>query len=88
MSYVLITTEQRGVYVGEIVDNRAPKSVVLQNARCCVRWELEDDGFLYLAVHGPEGVAQVSPEVAHLQVFGVCTIAECTKEAEEAWRAA
>lgn len=86
--YALVTTKERGVYVGRIIENNGPDHIVLADARCCVRWELEDDGFLYLAVHGPTGVAEVSPTVAHLQVYGVSTIAECTPEAARAWREA
>lgn len=83
--YVLVTTNNRGVYFGKLVENEGPEYVVLEHARCCVRWDCEDDGFLYLAHKGPAGVAQVSPAVESLVVFGVATLALCTAEAVEGW---
>lgn len=85
---VLVTTENRGVYAGRLVENDAPRRVILEDARVCVSWDTGHRGFLVLAVEGPAGVAEVSPAVGRIEIYGVCTVAECTEEAAEAWREA
>jgi len=87
MTPVLITTNNRGVYYGYLVENKAPDMVRLDKARVVVQWDTPK-GFLHMAVEGPEGVAEVSPAVGSMEVYGVATIADCTKEAAEAWDAA
>lgn len=85
MTPVLITTENRGVYFGYLDEDRAPAHVVLERARVCVSWDTGHRGFLHLAVEGPQGVADVSPAVGRLTVYGVATLAECSERAAKAW---
>jgi hypothetical protein len=88
MTPVLITTTNRGVYFGHLVENNAPASVTLERARVCASWDCDEEGYLVMAVRGPRGVAQVSPACERLTVYGVATIAECSPEATEEWDAA
>lgn len=88
MTAVLITTDNRGVYFGRVLDDsKCPEAIVLADARVCVTWDTGHRGFLYLAVEGPKDVADVSPAVGRLTVYGIATIAECTPAAAEAWDA-
>jgi hypothetical protein len=84
---VLISTNNRGIYYGYLVENHAPDHVTLERARVCAVWDTGEKGYLYMATHGPEGVAMVSPAVGSMEVYGVATIAECSPEAAEAWDA-
>lgn len=88
MKPVLISTDNRGIYYGYLVENKAPSHVVLEKARVCVAWDTGEKGYLYLATEGPEGVATVSPACGRVEVYGVGTIADCTERAAEAWDAA
>ena len=84
MTPVLITTDNRGVYFGHLLENKAPEMVRLARARVVVQWDTPQ-GFLYMAVKGPQGVAEVSPAVGDLEVYGVAAVAVCSPEAAEAW---
>lgn len=84
---VLITTNNRGIYYGYLTENNAPDMVRLEKARVCVQWDAGNEGFLVMAVRGPQGVAEVSLAVGSLEVYGVATIAHCSPEAAEAWDA-
>lgn len=85
MTPVLITTENRGVYYGHLAEDHAPAYVILERARVCVSWDTGHRGFLYMAVEGPAGVAEVSPAVGRLTVYGVATLAECSDRAAKVW---
>lgn len=87
MTPVLITTNNRGVYYGYLAENNAPDMVRLEKARVCVQWDAGHEGFLVMAVRGPKGVADVSPAVGSMEVYGVATIATCSPEAAEEWDA-
>lgn len=85
MKPVLVTTNNRGIYYGYLADGFGSDWIVLDRARVCVSWDTGSRGFLHLAVEGPVGVADVSPAVGRLTVYGVATVAECSPRAAKAW---
>lgn len=87
MQAVLITTNNRGIYFGYLAKDNGAESVVLEQARVVVSWDTEHKGFLYLATHGPEEVAEVSPACERMTVYGIATMADCSPAATEAWDA-
>ena len=84
--FVLITTEHRGVFAGELVEH-SETTVKLANARCAIYWNTKT-GFLELASNGPNSGSKISATADAITLYGVTSISDCTSEAERAWRAA
>ena len=86
-TYVLITTEWRGVFAGRLVHYDSQRRVArLRDLRSCVYWSTEARGVFGLASHGPSPkcrISRVNPGLAELP--GVTAVAECTGEALRAW---
>lgn len=61
MQQVLITTQHRGVFVGEIPDEQdiAAKAMPLQNARMVIYWGTTK-GLMQLCDTGPTGTTRIS----------------------------
>ena len=87
-TYVMVTTSERGVYGGWLLENAAPARVVLGDARMCVYWPPETRGVVSLAEAGPGERARVSKAAPQLTLFEVTAIAECTDQARQRWEAA
>lgn len=81
---VLVTTVNRGVYFGYLVDDMCPDQVTLTDARCAVSWE-NMRGHLDLAVRGPNDECRVTPACLNITLYGITGIATCTPEAVAAW---
>lgn len=84
--FVLVTTEHRGVFAGELVEHDGTK-VVLNQAKCAIYWNTKA-GFLELAKIGPNVGSKISAVADGLILYGVTSLADCTPEAEAAWRKA
>jgi hypothetical protein len=85
--YYLVTTSYRGVFAGELIEDRGDV-VVLAEARNCVYWDRETKGFLGLAATGPTQGCRIGPKVPSITLRGVTAIAECTLEARARWESA
>ena len=84
--HVLITTEYRGVFMGEL-DERDNDSVTLTHARNCVYWSRKIRGVFGLAATGPDSECRIGPAVPRLTLRKVTSITECTDAAVAAWEA-
>ena len=84
--YVLVTTAHRGVFAGFAGDTSG-EIIHLREARCCLFWPQEQQGFLGLASKGPLKGAKIGPK-ADLELRSITSVAVCTPEAEKAWGAA
>lgn len=83
---VVITTQYRGVFFGEIVENNAPKSIKLKDARNCIFWDSSLHGFIGLASSGPNTKCRIGPaSPLPMDLFDVTSIIECTPEAVVNW---
>jgi hypothetical protein len=86
--YVLVTTEFRGVFAGDLVKQDG-NIVTLNNARNCIYWSSDVGGFVGLAANGPSDSCRIGSELPEtIELFGVTSIANCTEEAERAWKSA
>ena len=84
---VLVTTEYRGVFFGELISRDDDKRVVsLKDAKNCVSWSSSVKGFMGLASTGPDGNCRIGPTVPQLDLIGVTSITTCTDTASDAWR--
>lgn len=83
-SYVLVTTEYRGVFAGELKDQKE-REIVLTNARCAIYWGTKT-GFLELASKGPNSKSRIGSVAGEIKLYGVTSVTTCTPEAEKAWR--
>ena len=83
---VLVTTKHRGVFFGYAKDVDG-EIVKLRRARNCIYWPANQKGFLGLAAQGPIDGARIGP-AANIELRGITCVAECTREAIEAWEKA
>ena len=86
--YVVVTTEFRGVFFGQLKQDEAPESVVLTDARNCIYWTASIRGVLGLAATGPGLGCRIGPKVPEITLWKITGIFVCTKEAAKAWEAA
>ena len=85
MEYVLVTTEYKGVFAGELKEKDAEaKRVVLKNARCAIQWATTK-GFFELAELGPNVNSKIGSTAPTVELFGVTSISACTETAKKAW---
>lgn len=86
--YVLVTTEFRGVFAGELVGEPTREKVTLRRARNCIYWR-NGKGFLGLAQDGPVNDCKVGTLVeGDLTLYQITSIAECSEEARKQWEQA
>lgn len=85
---VLVTTEFRGVFFGELAEDNSPGNVVLKNARNCIYWSKDVGGFLGLAANGPSKECRIGAEVESTQLFKVTSITPVSDEAAAKWKLA
>lgn len=86
-SFVVVTTQHRGVFAGVLTGKKDEKTVTLADAQMCVYWSADVQGVLGLATSGPSKTCKVTRQVPQIVLQDVTSVIDCTKEAEEAWRA-
>lgn len=86
--HVLVTTEHRGVFFGEIEGEPSKEQVTLKNARNCVYWTASLKGVFGLAVDGPGEGCKIGPATKTKTLYGITSVDECTPEAVAAWERA
>lgn len=84
--HVIITTEYRGVYFGEI-QKQDGRECILRNARMAIRWGTTR-GVDQLASTGPTGSSKLGATAAKVWLCGITSVVDCTQEAIDAWNAA
>lgn len=84
----VVTTQWRGVFVG-VVESRSEDGdeVTLADAQLCVSWSSSVRGWIGLAATGPDESCRVSTVAPRVTLRGVTSVAECTAQASDAWRA-
>ena len=84
--HVLITTQYRGVYFGELVEHDPKeRTCILQNARMCLYWDQSTNGVDGLASKGPNGQCRVAAPAPKIWLPGLTSLVDCTPEAVKAW---
>lgn len=84
--YVLVTTEQRGVFAGWATDVDG-ETIVLRAARNCVYWSSDVRGFLGLAANGPSDKCRIGP-AADITLRNITSVSVVTDAARAKWEAA
>lgn len=83
---VMITTEFKGVFQGDLISyDEASKVAVIKQSRCCVYWSSGVRGFVGLAVNGPDKNCKITPAAPKMTLEKVTSIVEVTPEAVTAW---
>ncbi len=85
MVKVVVTTEFRGVFFGSMESPMVDRVLILENARNCLYWPVENKGFLGLVAQGPLEGARVGPAVPLLTLTCVTSVSECTPDAVARW---
>ena len=81
MNHVLVTTEHRGVFFGELSkdQDRMAKALTLKNCRNIISWSGKR-GFLGLASHGPEEGSCIGTAAPSVLLHGITSVSECTAD--------
>ncbi len=83
---VLVTTEFRGVFFGFIKnDKKLPEEITLTNARNCIYWSSNCNGFLGLASMGPQSGCKIGTEIKEITLYKITSVTPCEEKAVEAW---
>lgn len=84
-TYVLVTTQHRGIFSGYLPTeaDRAARSLTLQQCRNVIHFA-GSYGFLGLAKHGPQGGSRVGSTAPEVLLHDVTSVSVCTPEAEKA----
>ena len=86
---VLVTTEFRGVFYGEVKDkSKLPKEIILANARNCIYWSSDVGGFLGLAKVGPSSGCRIGKQVSKLTLYKITSVTPVAEEAIKKWEKA
>lgn len=83
--YVMVTTEFRGVFMGQMEEESGSR-VVLRDAQNCIRWSVDEHGVFGLAAYGPGEECRIGPVVPRLVLRRVTSVTDCTPEAVKRWR--
>lgn len=84
---VVVTTQHRGVFFGEVIENNAPKSIKLKDAKNCLYWDSSLHGFIGLATNGPNKGCRIGPAAClPMDLFDITSVIECTPQAIENWQ--
>ena len=84
--HVLITTEYRGAYFGELVEHDVVnRQCVLKNARMCLYWDQSTNGVDGLASKGPNGQCKIGSLAPKIWLPGLTSLVDATPEAVKRW---
>lgn len=86
MKQVIITTQHRGVFAGEIPDDQdmTAKAMPLKNARMAIYWGTTK-GIMQLAETGPTASSKISAPADISMLHDITAIFAITPEAWAAW---
>jgi len=84
---VIITTQHRGVFFGDLKKGtEESRTVTLTGARNAIYWATSK-GFVELAQTGPNSKSKVGATAQRIVLHDVTSVTECTEAAAAAWRA-
>ena len=87
MKAVLVTTEFRGVFYGEVKnDKELPAEITLKNAKNCIYWSPDVRGFLGLASKGPTSGCKIGATINEITLYKITSVTPVSEEASEAWK--
>lgn len=81
---VIVTTEYKGVFFG-YAEETDGEQITLTQARLCLYWPPETEGFMGLATMGPLKGSRIGAAAPSIKLRKVTSVLEVTPEAEERW---
>lgn len=87
MKSILVTTQHRGVFYGEVPDDQdmTATTMALKEARCAIRWATED-GVAELASEGPNKNSKVGATADLEALHDITAVWAVTDKAREQWK--
>lgn len=83
---VLVTTEFRGVFFGDLASKEnLPDSCTLKNARNCIYWSSDCKGFLGLASDGPTPSCKIGRMVDSITLYKITSVTPVSEKAVKVW---
>lgn len=83
---VVVTTAHRGVFFGYATDTDG-EQIVLTDARLCLYWSTDVQGFMGLAALGPSKSCRIGPP-ATITLRNITAVLEVAPDAEAKWTGA
>lgn len=84
---VVVTTQHRGVFFGNLTGDRNSTTVELTAAQMCIYWSDDVRGVMGLASTGPTSRCRIGPPVPRITLQDVTAVIDATDEAVRAWQA-
>ncbi len=86
MKSILVTTEHRGVYYGEVPEEQdlTARTMALKNARCAIYWNTTT-GVAELAEKGPNDGSKIGAKADIEALHDITAVWRVTDEAKEQW---
>ena len=86
MKAILVTTEYRGVYYGEVPDDQdmSARTMALKNARCAIYWHTKT-GVAELAEIGPNSGSRIGAKADIEALHDITSVWSVTDRARAAW---
>lgn len=88
MKHVIVTTEFKGVFYGEIDPSEMKETTItLHNANNVIYWHSSIDGFIGLSNTGPNDRCTIGKKAGGpIVLHKVTSITECSEKAIKAWK--
>jgi len=87
MKPILVTTQHRGVFYGEVPPEQDmnARTMRLENARCAIYWATKR-GVAELAEVGPSDNSRIGSPANIAALHDITAVWECTPEAAQRWK--
>ncbi len=83
---VLVTTKHRGVFFGYVQkDLDLPREITLKQARNCIYWSSDIQGFLGLSTAGPGKDCRIGPAAKSITLYDITSVTPVSDEATKRW---
>lgn len=87
MKAVLVTTEFRGVFFGFVKnEKKLPEEITLTDAKNCIYWSSDCNGFLGLAAKGPTSGCKIGAQIEEITLYKITSVTPVGEEAVEKWK--
>lgn len=89
MKAILVTTQHRGVYYGEVAEDQDinARTMALKNARCAIYWNTKT-GVAELAEKGPNSGSKIGAPADIEALHDITAVWAVSDKAKDAWLSA
>ncbi len=85
LRYVVVTTANRGIFIGQTDAPVGAETVVLKDGRNVFYFTAETGGFVGIASKGLFRGAKVGPAAERLELRNITAVLDASREAVETW---